>query len=187
VRGIASVLGLPESSPDVRLGGDATERMVKQANHFDYQYEHFATHAIIAGDIPVLKEPALILSFPSPGDPVSDDGYLTMSEIFALRMNADLVVLSACKTALGEDVPGEGLVGLTRAFMYAGSPTVIATLWSVADDESNVNLMTSMYRHLRNGKSKDEALTLAKRELRHDPAFAGPFHWAPFILLGEGR
>ena len=107
-----------------------------------------------------------------------------MSEIFGLRTNADMVVLSACKTALGEEVPGEGLIGLTRAFMYAGTPTVVASLWSV-NDPATARLMKTFYYYLKQGKDKATALALAKREVMH--RYHHPYYWAPFIMEGEGR
>jgi CHAT domain-containing protein len=167
---------------DVRLGMQASEEEVKRADHSRYRYEHYATHGALAGDVPNLKEPALVLSLP--GETSSEDGYLTMTEVFGLRLNADMVALSACNTRMGEAVPGEGLVGLTRAFFYAGTPSVVASLWSVAD-ESTAKLMVSFYRHLRAGKSKAEALALAKRELSRIPQYSHPFYWAPFVLVGE--
>jgi CHAT domain-containing protein len=183
VKRISSILGVSEESGDVKIGLEASEREVKRADHAKYRYEHYATHGVLKGDVPGLKEPALIFSLPNPDDPQTDEGFLTMSEIFGLRMNADMVVLSACKTALGEEVPGEGLIGLTRAFMYAGTPSVVASLWSVAD-ESTAQLMTSYYKYLKQGMDKAEALTLAKRKLREE-GYYNPFFWSPFILVGE--
>ena len=183
VRAISSLWGVSEKTSDIKIGLNATEKEVKKTDHTKYRYEHYATHGVLRGDIPGLKEPALVFSLPNPEDPATDEGFLTMSEIFGLRTNADMVVLSACKTALGEAVPGEGLVGLTRAFMYAGTPSVVASLWSVAD-ESTAKLMTSYYRYLKQGKDKAEALSLAKRKLRKQ-GYYNPFYWAPFILVGE--
>lgn len=183
VKGISSILGVPEGSGDIKIGLNATEKEVKGRDHTLYRYEHYATHGVLRGDIPGLKEPALVFSLPNHEDPQSDEGFLTMSEIFGLRINSDMVVLSACKTALGEDVLGEGLIGLTRAFMYAGTPSVVASLWSVAD-ESTAKLMTEYYRYLKQGKDKADALTLAKRNLRRS-GYYNPYYWAPFVLIGE--
>ncbi len=146
----------------------------------------FSTHAILDGDVPGIMEPALVLSLV--GDRSDNDGFLTMSEVFGLDLRrADLVVLSACQTALGqgkEPVAGEGMTGLTRAFMYAGARSVLGSLW-VVEDASTSLLVQSFFRHLREGRSKAEALNLAKRELRANPAYSNPFYWAPFVLVGE--
>ena len=183
VRAIGSLWGVSEETGDIKVGINATEKEVKRTDHTKYKYEHYATHGVLRGDVRGLKEPALVFSLPNPEDPPSDEGFLTMSEIFRIRTNADMVVLSACKTALGEEVPGEGLVGLTRAFMYAGTPSVVASLWSVAD-ESTAKLMIAFHRYLKQGKDKAQALTLAKRALRRQ-GYYNPFYWAPFILMGE--
>jgi len=169
---------------DVRTGMEASEAAVKQADHSRYRYEHYATHGALAGDVHNLKEPALVFSLPAENDASSEDGYLTMTEVFGLRLNADLVTLSACNTRMGEAIPGEGLIGLTRAFFYAGTPSVVASLWSVAD-ESTQRLMVSFYRYLKEGRSKSESLALAKRELRRVPAYSNPRYWAAFVLVGE--
>jgi CHAT domain-containing protein len=100
-------------------------------------------------------------------------------------LNADLVVLSACETGLGKEVKGEGLVSLTRAFMYAGTPSVVASLWKVAD-LSTAELMTRFYRHLKDGKlSKAEALRQAQLELIQEGRFDHPYFWSPFVLIGR--
>ena len=126
------------------------------------------------------------------------NGLLQAWEIFEqMRIDADLVTLSACETGLGKEMGGEGLIGLTRAFQYAGARSVLASLWSVGD-ESTAELMTRFYRHLRAGKTKDDALRTAQLELirmRVAPATAGrttptishPFHWAAFQLIGDWR
>lgn len=183
VKAISRLWGVSEEEDNIKLGVKATEKEVKEADHTKYRYEHYATHGVLRGDIPGLKEPALVFSLPNAQDMADDEGFLTMSEIFGLRTNADMVTLSACKTALGEETPGEGLVGLTRAFMYAGTPSVVASLWSVAD-QSTADLMTAYYKHLKQGKNKAEALSLAKRSLKKG-GYHNPFYWAPFILVGE--
>ena len=113
-----------------------------------------------------------------------DNGLLQAWEIFeSVRLDADLVTLSACGTALGREMGGEGLVGLTRAFQYAGARSVLASLWSVSD-VSTARFMQSFYGHLRNGKTKDEALRAAQMESLQD---SHPFHWAAFQLTGDWR
>jgi CHAT domain-containing protein len=112
----------------------------------------------------------------------ANDGFLTMQEVTHLKLNADLVVLSACQTGRGEVVPGEGVMGLTRAFLYAGSRGVVCSLWSV-DDERTASLMKAMYAELKKGKGSSEALALARRKLIAEEQ--APFYWAPFILVGK--
>ena len=106
-----------------------------------------------------------MLSAPAAGFEQGEDGLLQTWEIFErLRTDAELVTLSACETGLGKDVEGEGLIGLTRAFLYAGAHSVLASLWSV-QDPSTAELMTRFYQQLAAGKSKDEALRLAQIDL----------------------
>jgi CHAT domain-containing protein len=108
-------------------------------------------------------------------------------EVFNLKLPAELVVLSACQTGLGKEVRGEGLVGLTRGFMYAGAPRVVVSLWSVSD-EGTAELMTSFYRGLlKEGKRPAEALQAAQVSMLKEQKFASPFYWAAFTLQGEWR
>jgi CHAT domain-containing protein len=116
-------------------------------------------------------------------NPQSEDGVLSAYEIFNLKLKADLVVLSACETGLGKEVKGEGLMSLTRAFMYAGTPSVVVSLWNV-NDESAADLMIKFYRNLKTTRmSKAEALRQAQLETINDNGF--PFFWAPFVLVGK--
>jgi CHAT domain-containing protein len=115
------------------------------------------------------------------------DGFLRMSEIFNLRLPADLVVLSACQTALGKEIKGEGLVGLTRGFMYAGAERVVASLWQV-DDQATAQLM----RHFYHGMLKDNlrpaaALRAAQIEMSKSSRWSSPYYWAGFVIQGEWR
>jgi CHAT domain-containing protein len=125
----------------------------------------------------------VVLSLNGEGE---EDGVLQMNEIFNLDLKADMVVLSACQTGLGKVVRGEGMIGLTRAFMYAGAPSAVVSLWRV-QDSSTAEFMRSFYSHLRAGKSKVEALRQAKLEMiRSDiPAHRFPYYWAPFVLVGK--
>jgi len=129
-----------------------------------------------------------LIAFAQDDDP-KEDGFLHTYEIFNLQLNTDLVTLSACETGLGKLSRGEGLIGLTRAFMYAGAPSVLVSLWSV--DESTAALMKIFYQNLKDGMSKAEALRQAKLKLirKHESgmSFAHPFLWAAFVLVGEGR
>jgi CHAT domain-containing protein len=111
---------------------------------------------------------------------------LQVYEIFNLKLNADLVVLSACETGLGKQVKGEGLVGLTHAFFYAGTPSIIVSLWKV-QDRSTADLMVNVYQQLDRNNAKAEALRLAKLQLIRQNRYAHPYYWAPFVLTGEPK
>jgi CHAT domain-containing protein/Tfp pilus assembly protein PilF len=156
----------------------------------DYQIIHFATHGIFNTQHP--ERSGLVFSrLTASGSYRNSD--LTLQEIFNLKLQADLVVLSACKTGLGQtidtvqDTQGEGLVGLTRGFMYAGAPRVLVSLWSV-NDESTAMLMSQFYQNkLAQGMTPAAALRQAQLDLLRQPKYQAPFHWAPFILQGEWR
>jgi CHAT domain-containing protein len=180
---VASALGVPTESPDIRLGLDANEHDLKTLDLLRYRYLHFATHGVLADDLPYLKQPAIVLS--QVGDLKAEDGYLTMEEVLNLRLRAELTVLSACQTGLGQEISGEGIVGLMRAFLYAGSQSVLVSLWRVGD-ESTAVLMARFYQYVAQGLPLPEALRQAKEALRTESAgrFAHPFYWAPFVLFG---
>jgi CHAT domain-containing protein len=129
-----------------------------------------------------------LIAFAQNEDP-KEDGFLHTYEVFNLKLNADLVTLSACETGLGKLSRGEGLIGLTRGFIYAGAPSVLVSLWSV--DESTAALMKIFYQNLKSGMSKAEALRRAKLKLidtqENGFSFAHPFLWAPFVLVGEAK
>jgi len=115
------------------------------------------------------------------------DGFLQTTDIYNLKLNADLVVLSACQTALGKEVRGEALVGLTRAFMYAGAPSVLASLWTVSD-RSTAELMARFYQGMLTGKLRPAAaLRDAQISLWKDGRWTRPYYWAAFTLQGEWR
>lgn len=149
-----------------------------------YRFVHFATHGILDSEQPQLS--GLVLSLVEPSG-ATQDGFLRLGDIYNLRLCADLVVLSACQTALGREVHGEGLVGLTRGFMYAGARRVLASLWQV-DDESTAELMKRFYRAmLKEGRRPADALRTAQLELSRQPRWKAPFYWAGFVLQGEWR
>lgn len=139
----------------------------------------FATHGYFGKDLPGITEPVLVLSLVPPGT----DGYLRMSEVLGLKTAADVVALTACQTGSGQRIAGEGTMGMGRAFQYAGARAVLMSLWSVAE-VSSVKLVESFFKYLKEGKTKLEALRLARREIR-DSGYDHPFFWAPFILVGE--
>jgi CHAT domain-containing protein len=149
-----------------------------------YRFVHLATHGLLNNRHPELS--GLVFSLVDrQGRP--RNGFLPASDVYNLRLNADLVVLSACQTALGGDVRGEGLVGLTRAFMYAGAPRVVSSLWRVPDNATAV-LMQQFYRRMLVDHAQPAAaLRAAQLAVRSEPRWSAPYYWAGFILQGEWR
>ena len=149
-----------------------------------YRVVHFATHGLLDSEHPELSGVVLSL-FDEAGR--RQDGFLQLHEVYNLNLPAELVVLSACQTALGKEVRGEGLIGLTRGFMYAGSPRVVASLWKV-DDAATAELMGEFYRAmLREGLRPAEALRAAQVGMWRRPQRRSPYYWAAFTLQGEWR
>jgi len=149
-----------------------------------YRILHFATHGLLNSERPELS--GLVFSLiDQEGKP--QDGFLRLHEIYNLQLNADLVVLSACETGLGKEIKGEGLIGLTRGFMYAGAPRVLASLWNV-DDLATAELMKLFYqRMLKDGLPAGAALRSAQLELFGQKRWASPYFWAGFALHGEWK
>ena len=149
-----------------------------------YRIVHFATHGLINSQHPELS--GIVLSLVDQnGQP--ENGFLRLYEIYNLRLNADLVVLSACQTALGKEIKGEGLIGLTRGFMYAGAPRVVASLWRI-DDRATAELMTRFYRGmLKDGLPPAAALRAAQVSMWKDNRWSGPHYWAAFTIQGEWK
>ena len=167
------------------LGEGATEEQLKSLSR-DVRILHLATHGSLDNRFPMNS--SVVLTLPEGPSEGRENGYLQAWEIFeGIRLDADLVVLSACQSAQGEEQGGEGLLGLTRAFQYAGARTVAATLWSV-NDLASAELMASFYRRLNNGLSKAEALQAAQIELIGSEAgYSAPYFWAGFQLYGDWR
>ena len=166
------------------LGKAAREEVVKGLGR-DVAILHMAGHAVLDERFPL--DSYLAFSPPGHGEEEVEDGRLRAWEVFEqLRLDADLVTLSACETALGPEMAGEGLVGLTRAFQFAGARTVLATLWKVSD-RSTSRLMADFYGALRDGLPKAAALRRAQLTLLSQKATAHPFHWAGFQLYGDPR
>jgi CHAT domain-containing protein/Tfp pilus assembly protein PilF len=150
----------------------------------DYRIVHFAAHGFLNSRHPELSGIALSL-VDEAGRP--QDGFLRLADLYNLKLRADLVVLSACQTALGQEVKGEGLVGLTRGFFYAGAPRVVASLWSVRD-EATAELMRRFYRALiQDGLPPSAALRSAQVSLWKESRWRAPYYWAGFVLQGEWR
>src|SRR6185295_6579471 len=150
----------------------------------DYRIVHFATHGLIDSEHPDLSGLVLSLVNDRGG---AQDGFLRLTDIYNLKLNASLVVLSACQTALGKEIRGEGLVGLTRGFMYAGTPRVVASLWQVSD-LATAELMKKFYAGMLQQKlAPAAALRAAQLELSKDPRWQAPYYWAGFVLEGDWR
>ena len=179
LRAIAEIF--PERT-SLFLGERATEEQAKSTKGA-VSVLHFATHALVDEKLPMNS--GLILSVPDEAVEGREDGLLQAWEIFEkLRVQADLVPLSACQTALGQNAGGEGLIGLARAFQYAGARTVMASLWEVRDSSTS-ELMKRFYGFLKSGLPKDEALRRAQTALMKDPRHRHPFHWAAFRVIGD--
>jgi len=149
-----------------------------------YRYVHFATHGLLDSERPGLS--ALVLSMvDAEGKP--QDGFLRANDIYNLKLPAELVVLSACQTGLGKDIKGEGLVGLTRGFMYAGAARVVVSLWSV-NDKATADLMTKFYeKMLKQGERPAAALRAAQVEMWKQKQWQSPYYWGAFVLQGEWK
>ncbi len=168
---------------ELLLGDQATESQIKRLDLSQFGFLHFATHGVLGGEVPGIGEPALVLA-----EEANEDGFLTSTEVGRLKINADLTVLSACNTGSGEFVTGEGVMGMSRAFLAAGSRSVVVSLWPVASKQTE-RLMVDFYRNLRAGQPAADALRAAKLDMAGQARKAGsledhPFFWAAFILLG---
>jgi CHAT domain-containing protein/Flp pilus assembly protein TadD len=181
VRRIAALLGTAIQPPDILLGHQATESMLKQSPLGEYRYLHFATHASLPGMIQEVNEPFILLSQRDKRS--GSDGFLTLSEVLDLKLNAEMVMLSACVTGVGKEVEGEGVANFARAFQSAGAGSVVVSLWEVAS-ESAVEYVTLFYGYLKQGKPRAQALKLAREQMRKK--YPNPFYWGVFVLHGEG-
>jgi CHAT domain-containing protein len=171
------------NKPDVWIDLNANEDNVRARDLTKYRYVHVATHGLLDAERPQFTGVVLSLV----GNK-SNDGFLRTDEIFNLKLGAPLVMLSACETGLGKEKRGEGVIGLTRAFMYAGAPTVGVSLWSVAD-KSTAELMTDFYRRLlaSSPQPPTSALRDAQLAMITGKTHSAPFYWAPFVLVGEWK
>ena len=182
---------LPATESEVKaigtlFGEQATLFVGKQASEDNAKtkmskahYLHFATHGLVNEAAPMYSSIALTQE-------KGDDGRLEARELLDMNLRSDMVVLSACETALGQRSDGEGVLGLTWALFVAGTPTSVVSQWSV-DDTSTGRLMVEFYRNLRNGEglSKAEALRLAQLKIMREKGYEHPFYWAPFIIVGD--
>jgi CHAT domain-containing protein/Tfp pilus assembly protein PilF len=165
-------------------GFEASRAKATSPDLAKYRNVHFATHGVIDSRRPELSKLVLSL-YDESGKP--QNGFLLLNDIYDLHLNADLVVLSACQTALGQEIRGEGLIGLTRGFMDAGAARVLASLWSV-EDRATADLMGSFYQAmLREKLSPSAALRRAQIKIASSPGRQSPYFWAGFSLQGEWR
>lgn len=167
----------------VALGFDANRKSVIEGSLAHRRIIHFATHGIVDTRRPEMS--GLILSLLNRRGE-RQDGYLRLSDIYNLKLSADLVVLSSCDSALGKDLESEGIIGLPRGFLYAGARTVIASLWKV-DDDASAALMKNLYRRMQQGESPQTALRKSQLELAKDARYRQPYYWAAFVVEGDYR
>jgi CHAT domain-containing protein len=180
---IAKIAKSGGGQADVWTDLNASEENVRTRDVTNYRVIHIATHGLLDAERPQFTGVVLSLVGNKTGD-----GFLRTDEIFNLKMGAPLVMLSACETGLGKEKRGEGVIGLTRAFMYAGAPTVGVTLWSVAD-KSTADLMTDFYKRLLapERRSPSSAMRDAQVAMISGKKYSAPFYWAPFVIVGEWK
>ncbi|MHC5009774.1 MAG: CHAT domain-containing protein, partial [Planctomycetota bacterium] len=186
--GGVALRGLPRTRTEIqaitregdvtRFGVDAGEAAFRAdvVTRERWEAVHFACHGFVNARRPSLSALAL-----TPTD--EDDGFLTALEVYGMRIPADLVVLSACSTARGQAVRGGGLLGLSEAFMYAGAPRVVASLWDV-DDEATKSFMAAFYRYWRAGESTASSLRKAQLHVKRERRWRHPRYWAAWVLWG---
>ena len=180
---IAKLAKASGTQADVWLDLDASEDNVDVRDISKYRIVHVATHGLLNAERPQFT--GLVLSLVGNKN---EDGFLRTDEVFNLKLGSPLVMLSACETGLGKEKRGEGVMGLTRAFMYAGAPTVGVSLWSVAD-KSTADLMTDFYKRLLASQAASPATAMRDAQLAMiaGKKYSAPFYWAPFVLVGDWR
>ncbi len=174
----------PKTASFGAIDFQANRATVLDGNLSQYRYVHFATHGLLDSERPGLS--SLVLSMvDEQGN--QRDGFLRANDIYNLKLPAELVVLSACQTGLGKEIKGEGLVGMTRGFMYAGAARVVVSLWSV-NDKATAELMTKFYeKMLKRGERPAAALRAAQVEMWRQKQWQSPYYWAAFTMQGEWR
>ena len=181
---LAVAAQVPRASLLQAIDFEASLQLATSGRLADYRIVHFATHGLINTTRPELSGLALSLV---DREGRTRDGFLRLNTIYNMRLSADVVVLSACQSALGKEVAGEGLVGLTRGFMYAGARRVIASLWQVSD-VATAELMKKFYAGmLQRRLAPAAALRQAQLEMSQDPRWAAPYFWAGFVLQGDWK
>lgn len=178
VGSIAKLFDQSNASQRILINGNANEGIIKSDVLKGYKLLHFATHGVVDEVNPELSR----IYLKNTGE--SEDGYLYSGEIYNLQLNASLVTLSACQTGLGKISKGEGVIGLSRALVYAGAKNIIVSYWSVAD-QSTAELMTNFYRELLQPSSTlHTSLQKVKLDMLNGKTYSAPYYWAPFVLLG---
>lgn len=171
----------PKSSKniaDIFVDHMASESTFKETDLTNYRYIHLATHAFLRKEQPARA--GILFTTPDP----NNDGTLYTNEIYNLELDADLVTLSACKTGTGPLAEGEGIIGLSRAFQFAGARNLLVTLWEI-NDRSTERLMVDFYARNKDGKPMAKALQEAKLQMINRSEYAHPRYWAPFIFIGQ--
>jgi tetratricopeptide (TPR) repeat protein len=182
-RGVRNVLHAPAES--IITGEDATKARLFSLNDSHrlatYRYLLFATHAVLTHEVKGVDQPALVFAHPDRG------GFVTMADVFGLTLDANFVALSACNTGKGAGNPGEGIGGLTRAFIYAGTPAISVTLWRV-DDKAAPQITPVFFAAMSAGASPADALRRAKLKMLHSSQarFRHPYAWSPSVIYGDG-
>ena len=175
---------VPEANRFKALDFDASRATATNPALGQYRYVHFATHGFLDAVHPELS--GIVLSLVN-RQGAEQDGFLWAHEVYNLRLPAEMVVLSGCRTGLGKEIKGEGLVGLTRGFMYAGSARVLVSLWDI-DDEASAELMAHLYKAiLMQHMAPAAALRTAQLKVLSDKRWQAPYYWAAFVLQGEPR
>jgi CHAT domain-containing protein len=175
---------VPEADRLKALDFDANLATATSAALGQYRYVHFATHGFLNAAHPELS--GIVLSLVN-RQGAEQDGFLWAHEVYNLRLPAEMVVLSGCRTGLGKEIKGEGLVGLTRGFMYAGSARVLVSLWDISD-EASAGLMAHLYKAiLKEHMPPAAALRVAQLEILKEKRWQAPYYWASFVLQGEPR
>ena len=175
---------VPPGQGRLALDFAASRETVMSAELSQYRYVHLSTHGFLNSVHPELS--GVVFSLVNERGE-SQEGFLRSHELFNLKLPAEVVVLSACQTGLGKNIRGEGVVSLTRGFMYAGAPRVVVSLWAVSDWGTTELMMRFYHGMLKEGMRPAAALRAAQISLMNDKRFASPYYWAPFTLHGEWR
>jgi CHAT domain-containing protein len=181
---IASLV--PEGQRKIALDFDVNYQAATDAGLGEYRFVHFATHGLLDTRHPELS--GILLSLVDREGRPQENGILRLGDVYNLKLPVEMVSLSACETALGKPVRGEGLVGLTRGFMYAGASRVLASLWKV-EEEPTAELMASVYEGVLGERKLRPAAALRRAQIKmwRDPNRRSPYYWGAFVLQGEWR
>ncbi len=181
-RNISSLIA--KNKVDIQMDFDASLENVENLKLKDYRILHFATHGLLNSSRPELS--GLVFSLYDK-DGNKQNGFLSLNDIYNLDLSSELVVLSACQTALGKDIRGEGLIGMSRGFLYAGSKRIVASLWKV-DDSATAEFMKRFYaNHLQKGLTASKALQQTKIEMKKIKRYQSPYYWSAFTLMGDWK